>query len=364
MRTVTHLSLVVVSPSDVPEERDAVERVVDDINRDVARDRGLRLDVIRWEVDGFPGFHEKGPQGSLDPILGLDQADIVVGVFWKHFGTPTTDAESGTEHELQAAFRSWKARGRPQIMCYFNQQPYSLKSAKEAAQAAKVQGFKESYPREGLCYEYTGAHEFEEQLGDHLRNYLRAEFPLLDGSPAPPRAQSVVERFKGPTSIYAALCKYLEEYPYLFNTVFSSSDGVFPVDSERQRYYDLKLQRILEEKLKCRELYSGAADSVYDSQMRHLAERGRERVVRLPARFDVRRMAVPNGHSVVGFCVFLRSETELSDGVVLLGWLLDEGSVVEDQECVATDQPELVELYARHFLQLHNAAKKRPWPRG
>ena len=32
--------------------------------------------------------------------MQIADSDVVVGIFWKRFGTPTRDAQSGTEYEL------------------------------------------------------------------------------------------------------------------------------------------------------------------------------------------------------------------------------------------------------------------------
>jgi hypothetical protein len=40
----------------------------------------------------------------IDQAMRIEDADVVVGIFWKRFGTPTLDAGSGTEHELRHAF--------------------------------------------------------------------------------------------------------------------------------------------------------------------------------------------------------------------------------------------------------------------
>ena len=67
-------------------------------------------------------FTHKGPQGLIDPILRIEDGDVLLGIFWKRFGTPTTDAGSGTEHEFLRAYASWQQHRRPQIMAYFNHQ--------------------------------------------------------------------------------------------------------------------------------------------------------------------------------------------------------------------------------------------------
>ena len=69
------LRVVVASPGDVQAERDRAPVVVDELNRGIAADRGLRLEVYRWETDAYPGFHAEGSQGLIDPILRIEDSD-------------------------------------------------------------------------------------------------------------------------------------------------------------------------------------------------------------------------------------------------------------------------------------------------
>jgi hypothetical protein len=108
------LRLVVASPSDVQVERNILPTVIEEINNSVAKDRGVRLDLARWETDAYPGFHPEGPQGLIDAILRIEDCDILIGIFWKLFGTPVKDARSGTEHEFCLAYESWQQQRRPQ----------------------------------------------------------------------------------------------------------------------------------------------------------------------------------------------------------------------------------------------------------
>ena len=77
------LRVVVASPSDVPSERDDVQHLVDELNRSICRDRGIRMEVFRWETDTYPGFDQLGPQGLIDPILRIEDCDVLIGIFWK-----------------------------------------------------------------------------------------------------------------------------------------------------------------------------------------------------------------------------------------------------------------------------------------
>ena len=75
------LRVVIVSPGDVPEERDAVRPVLDQIAQGMGKDRNLSFDVARWETSAYSGFHLEGGQGICDEVLEIDQADIVIGNF-------------------------------------------------------------------------------------------------------------------------------------------------------------------------------------------------------------------------------------------------------------------------------------------
>src|SRR5450755_4674807 len=111
-RGVEIVWFVVVSPGDVMAERDAVELVVDELNRRVAPAQGCRLSLWRWETDARPGLHLEGPQGLIDERMQIADSDVVIGIFWKRFGTPTGDAQSGTEHELRKSLRSMPSSRR------------------------------------------------------------------------------------------------------------------------------------------------------------------------------------------------------------------------------------------------------------
>jgi hypothetical protein len=102
--------IVLASPSDVQAERDVVDKVINLINQFLrAFDPPAILELWRWETDAHPGLHVKGPQGLIDEGLRIEDSDLVIGVFGRRFGTPVSDANSGTEHEVRHAMEAWKA---------------------------------------------------------------------------------------------------------------------------------------------------------------------------------------------------------------------------------------------------------------
>ena len=56
MAQADKLLVFLASPGDVPTERRYVKEVVDDLNRLVASQKGIVVQVITWEDDAFPGY--------------------------------------------------------------------------------------------------------------------------------------------------------------------------------------------------------------------------------------------------------------------------------------------------------------------
>lgn len=154
-----------------------MKRVVDRLNATVARD--TPFDLWRWETDATPGLHVHGPQGKIDEAMDIKSADIVVAVFWHRFGTPTHEADSGTEHELRRATEAWRVRGRPDILVYFCTRAYVLERPADTEQLSRLLEFKNRPEKEWHTARYHTVSEFELRLASDLAS-------CLPGSPAPP----------------------------------------------------------------------------------------------------------------------------------------------------------------------------------
>jgi hypothetical protein len=163
------LRVVVASPSDVQKERNSLPVVLGELNDGIADYLGLELKLWRWETDAYPGFHADGPQGQIDRIMRIEDADIVIGIFWTRFGTAGVDGRTGTEHELLRAYETWQQRGLPHIMVYFSEQAHKHV---DAEQLLALQRFKQRLPKEGLWWSYAGASKFADVVRKHLTRLL------------------------------------------------------------------------------------------------------------------------------------------------------------------------------------------------
>jgi hypothetical protein len=181
-KPVLVLRAIVASPSDVKAERDSLPAIIEEVNRDTARPARLHIDLIRWEMDAYPDFHPDGPQGIIDPILNIPDADLLIGIIWSRMGTPTPSGRTGTEHEFQTAIESRGRNGRPAIMTYFCERQPPDGASQE--QLARVKTFRDQFPREGFSWTYTSVEQFKDEVARQLRTFLRQRISDLWGSEA------------------------------------------------------------------------------------------------------------------------------------------------------------------------------------
>src|SRR5258706_13391341 len=87
------LRLFVASPRDVQEERSRMPKVVESLNRTLGKLLNVVIELWRWAADAPPGVGE--PQALIDPEL--DDADVVLVIFWNRFGTPASNGVTGTQ---------------------------------------------------------------------------------------------------------------------------------------------------------------------------------------------------------------------------------------------------------------------------
>ena len=104
--TASVLRVMIASPSDIPDARDAVEAAINDWNNANAKNKQVVLLPWRWETSSVPVLGDH-PQ-SLINSQGVDESDIVFALFGSRLGSPTPDAVSGTVEEVERAVESGK----------------------------------------------------------------------------------------------------------------------------------------------------------------------------------------------------------------------------------------------------------------
>ena len=174
--------IVLASPRDVLPERKLVALVIERLNRRLVH-RDILLQLYEWGTSASPGFNREGRQRRIDEALGIEKADLFIGIMWKIFGTPVHDAESGTEHEFKVAFDAFLENDKPQILFYFKEVTESELTKKELRQYRKVKKFRNRFPPQGLWWSFK-PEEFERLLYDHLSDHIESLVRKQDQSVA------------------------------------------------------------------------------------------------------------------------------------------------------------------------------------
>jgi hypothetical protein len=168
----TILSVFLSSPCDVANERDAVDRVIDDINRSVGDKLSISLRLKRWER-----FRPRG-ENVMAPIeRQLKNCDLFIMIFSRRFGcapAPGTLYSSGTEqeYELAAKLHDSSPGGRPELFVYFRKFIDQTALEDPGPQLAKVLAFKKRIEKTRFYKEYHSPETFPFELKDHLIDWL------------------------------------------------------------------------------------------------------------------------------------------------------------------------------------------------
>ncbi len=190
---VRQVQVVLASGADTVRERNLAQRVVADLNSGLTMDTDVYLSLWRWEAGAGSGLRLEGPQGLIDDHMELADADLLIGVFWKHFGLPAAEPADAVEHELHRAVASWHERGQPELMLYFCAQPYEPKSREEVDAWGRVLEFRGATSDHALWRSYQSPQDFETSLRDDLTRYV-----LTQAAPRRPRSAERRVRFNLP----------------------------------------------------------------------------------------------------------------------------------------------------------------------
>ena len=97
--TISKYKVFIGSPSDVTEDRQAINEVITELNHTFGNQNNIVIELIKWETHSAPGVTLNHPQEIINIDIG-DDYDIFIGLMWMKFGTQTDNASSGTEERL------------------------------------------------------------------------------------------------------------------------------------------------------------------------------------------------------------------------------------------------------------------------
>ena len=171
MTAVTYrkIRIFVASPGDVLSERDQLNKVVEELNLTmsaIAPEKGLILELVRWETHVHPGL---GLDAQAVVFEQIPDFDIFVGLLWKRMGTPTSTASSGTEAEFRLAYETWQKNKTLPVLFYFCQQAFPPpRTLDEVEQLRRVVAFRAELSNKGLVADYAEHERFADVIRPHL----------------------------------------------------------------------------------------------------------------------------------------------------------------------------------------------------
>ncbi|HEX5703854.1 MAG TPA: DUF4062 domain-containing protein [Pyrinomonadaceae bacterium] len=166
-RTETVLRVFVSSPSDVKEERTALQELIQELNNTWSKNLGVRLEWVGWETHTFPAAGSD-PQAVINEQIA-DEYDIFVGLMWTRFGSPTARDGSGTAEEFHRAYeRHRHVPNDIRVMFYFKDATVSP-SEIDPEQLTSRKKFQDELGEKGVYYwTFISRDEFAQLARMHL----------------------------------------------------------------------------------------------------------------------------------------------------------------------------------------------------
>ena len=161
----TTYQVLIASPSDTVEELKIIKQVLYDWNSLHMTEKGIVLLPVHWVSHVHPEMGGR-PQGLIIKQMVKD-CDILVGIFWSKFGSPTGVEESGTVEEIKEFMKEDKP-----VMIYFSKIPIDPDNINNE-QIDKVKEFKKWCQDRGIYAEFDSHNDFKEKIYRHICQELR-----------------------------------------------------------------------------------------------------------------------------------------------------------------------------------------------
>ncbi len=159
-RESTIYRVLIASPSDVFEEREAVQNVIYNWNSSNSVDMSIMFEPVLWETHVNPELGDR-PQSIINRQI-VNDSDILIGIFWTRIGTSTGIYESGTIEEIEQFMESKKLS-----MVYFSKRQAPIDQI-ESNQLNRLRKFQKKCEQLGVISTYEGISEFKMKLNQHI----------------------------------------------------------------------------------------------------------------------------------------------------------------------------------------------------
>jgi hypothetical protein len=175
--------VLIASPSDTSESRAAIQQAIVEWNDLNAEGFGAVLLPVMWEMSATPSIGAS-PQAILNDQI-VDDADVVIAVFWTRLGTRTEHEPSGSVEEI----RRKAGQGAP-VLLYFLNQPAANPLNVDTLQLKAVQDFKTEMQGIAVLGDYETNKDLLHYVQRDLTRVIRKLQSGGDGPTNPPQPSS------------------------------------------------------------------------------------------------------------------------------------------------------------------------------
>src|SRR6201992_138065 len=217
-RQLDEYHVFLASPGDVGVDRDAVRSYFEDLSRTTSVSLGIRFEVVDWENFATSGLGR--PQAlitgqTLEQFR--DSLALVIVIMAQRFGSPTGEAESGTEEEVRWALEAHAEVGFPEVKFFFREvdqfvapaDPDQLLAAVDQGQRVRAFRGEIEGSRSALYAAYGSADSFASVLRRDLDTWIysaerpcahrqpdRVAAPQTDHGPPPEYFRSMIQAYQ------------------------------------------------------------------------------------------------------------------------------------------------------------------------
>ena len=165
-RNTNVYDIVLSCPTDVQDEIEVIENVLKDFNKTIGMGLGATLNLKHWTTDSYS--QSGGTAQSLLNDQFINDADMIICIFWNRMGTPTEDYESGTAEEMLKAISDGK-----QVFLYFSNRS-SAPDKMDTFQLEQVRSFEKKIQALGVQYykRYEDLEDFKSKITLDLNLYF------------------------------------------------------------------------------------------------------------------------------------------------------------------------------------------------
>lgn len=241
MKNIQQFNCFISSPGDCKTERKKCQEVIEKINNSLARYYDIRLETFMWENDCLPDFGKDG-QSIIDDNIEESNYDIFIGIMKNKFGSPTSKAGSGTEHEFNDALirKSNSSESVPQILFFFGKEMVYPENF-DNEQYENVKKFKEKIGKNGLYTEFGEDKAFEDELERLLRLLVSKLCPNDKKKDDFHVIESVIKKIDD--DLDNSLKSYNEKTPVWVEPIISTQREI-PINPTKNHEYKINIDSI------------------------------------------------------------------------------------------------------------------------